>query len=161
KGRGSSGQRRPSLRKRERKPLRARLRNVGLGARNALDWIRDGRLGAPYQAQHRIVLETGILKLRHYEPSAAEAGATGGAGAAPGGGGAAAVTQGRPLLLVPPLMVTADVYDISPELSAVIWLAGQGIDVYVADFGVPEIEEGGLARTIDDHVLAVDSAITF
>ena len=105
--------------------------------KNAVEILREGRLGAPYRARYDVVVEEGILKLRHYASDA----------------------QGPPLLLVPPLMVTSEVYDISPELSAIGFLAAQGIDVWVADFGAPEEEQGGFQRTVDDHVVAVDLAV--
>ena len=65
----------------------------------------------------------------------------------------------EPVLLVPPLMVTAQVYDISPPLSSVALLANQGMDVWLCDFGSPETEEDGLKRTLDDHLMAIDAAI--
>ena len=64
----------------------------------------------------------------------------------------------EPVLLVPPLMVTAQVYDISP-LSSVALLANQGMDVWLCVFGSPESEEDGLKRTLDDHLMAIDAAI--
>jgi putative long chain acyl-CoA synthase len=67
--------------------------------------------------------------------------------------------RGRPLLLVPPLMVTSAIYDISPDLSAVGYLTAQGADVWLADFGAPEAQAGGLERTLDDHVLGVSDCI--
>ena len=70
-----------------------------------------------------------------------------------------APAQGAALLLVPPLMVTSEIYDISPELSAVSWLGGRAVDVWLVDFGRPEDAEHGLERTLDDHVLAVDACI--
>jgi putative long chain acyl-CoA synthase len=108
--------------------------------------MREGRLGAPYEAPNEIVFSSGIMALRRFHSTPAQGDA---ARAAP------------PILLIPPLMVTAQVYDISPDLSAVGYLAGRGLDVYVTDFGSPEDKEGGLERTIDDHVLAVDAAVTF
>lgn len=67
---------------------------------------------------------------------------------------------GRPvLLLVPPLMVTAEVYDVAPDLSAVTALVAAGVDTWVVDFGAPEREEGGMSRTLDDHVHAVVEAV--
>lgn len=67
--------------------------------------------------------------------------------------------SGPPILLVPPLMLTADVFDVSPPVSAVRTLGGQGIDVWVIDFGSPEHETGGLERTLADHVRAVSAAV--
>lgn len=67
---------------------------------------------------------------------------------------------GRPqVLLVPPLMLTADVFDVSPQASGVRTLIEHGIDPWVIDFGSPEQEPGGLKRTLADHVLAIDAAI--
>ncbi len=65
-----------------------------------------------------------------------------------------------PVLLIPPLMLSADVWDVSPEASAVETLEAAGTDPWVVDFGSPEEEEGGLERSLSDHVLAVSEAIT-
>jgi putative long chain acyl-CoA synthase len=56
-------------------------------------------------------------------------------------------------------MVTADVYDISPDDSAVRLLLAHGIAPWVVDFGSPDEEKGGLERTLDDHVRAVIESI--
>ena len=63
------------------------------------------------------------------------------------------------MLLVPPLMLAAEVYDVAPSTSAVTILHEHGVDPWVVDFGAPEREEGGLERTLDDHVLAVSDAV--
>ena len=69
-------------------------------------------------------------------------------------------SSGRPAaVLVPPLMLTADVYDVSEKTSAATILHGRGIDPWVVDFGDPEQEEGGRQRTLSDHVLAVNQAV--
>ncbi|HVJ93946.1 MAG TPA: AMP-binding protein, partial [Labilithrix sp.] len=62
-------------------------------------------------------------------------------------------------LLVPPLMLTADVYDIAPDVSAVATLLSLGIAPWVVDFGAPEREVGGMSRSLDDHVRAVARAV--
>lgn len=121
---------------------------------NAFDWRRAlentfkiaNRRGAaaPYQHPFIVAFEDRRVALRHYPQS-------------PTLGPA----RGRPLLLVPPLMVTSAIYDISPDLSAVAWLASQSADVWLADFGAPESKAGGLLRTLDDHVLAVSDCIDF
>lgn len=120
-----------------------RLRRVGLAWQNALEIARAGRLTAPYGAPFEIVHEERVYRLRRYArvPDA---------GVQP---------IGAPLLLVPPLMVASEVYDISPDVSAVAYLARQGVDVWLVDFGAPEREEGGMNRTLDDHVRAVSEAI--
>jgi putative long chain acyl-CoA synthase len=48
---------------------------------------------------------------------------------------------------------------LAPAISAVAHLAAAGIDPWVVDFGAPENEEGGLERTLTDHVLAVSDAV--
>src|SRR5688572_14849006 len=120
-----------------------RLRRVGLAWQNALEIARAGRLTAPYGHPFEVVHEAGVYKLRHYqgerEPGTARVAA--------------------PLLLVPPLMVASEVYDIAPEVSAVAFLIRQGVDVWLVDFGAPEREAGGMDRTLDDHVRAVSDAI--
>ena len=119
-----------------------RLRRVGLAWENALEIARAGRLTAPYGAPFEVIHEERVYKLRHY-----------------------AATDGtpqrvqQPLLLVPPLMVASEVYDISPDVSAVAYLTRQGVDVWLVDFGAPEREEGGMNRTLDDHIRAVSEAV--
>ena len=66
---------------------------------------------------------------------------------------------GPPVVLVPPMMLAADVYDVSPASSAVTVLHDHGSDPWVVDFGAPEHEEGGLERNLADHVVAVSDAI--
>ena len=122
--------------------LQKGLARLSKGAKNTIEVLREGRMGSPYRAPFDLVMEEKNFRLRHYQ--------------APEG---AAQPVRQPMLLVPPLMVSSEIYDISPELSAVSWLGSQGIDVWLVDFGVPEQEEGGLERTLDDHVLAVDRCV--
>jgi putative long chain acyl-CoA synthase len=114
------------------------LAQLGRGVDNALTLLREGRISAPYAAPFEVALETPVYKLRRY-------------GSPP--------NDGPALVLVPPLMLASEVYDISPELSAVQFLLAQGVDVWIVDFGRPEAQEGGLERTLDDHVLAVSTAL--
>jgi polyhydroxyalkanoate synthase subunit PhaC len=46
--------------------------------------------------------------------------------------------QRIPLLLVPPLGVTADTYDLMPHRSLVRYMAARGFQVYMVDWGKPE-----------------------
>jgi putative long chain acyl-CoA synthase len=57
------------------------------------------------------------------------------------------------------MMLAAEVYDVSPTTSAVTILRENGVDPWVVDFGAPEREEGGLERTLADHVIAVSDAV--
>ncbi len=118
------------------------LERLRLAGRNAFTILREGRLGAPYAAPFEVAHEDSIFRLRHYGSAAA--------GTKP---------QRPPILLIPPLMVASEVYDISPELSAVAALGAAGLDVWLIDFGAPEHQRGGMERTLDDHVRAVSSAI--
>lgn len=124
--------------------LQKRLARLGKGAKNTLEVLREGRMGSPYRAPFEIEIEEKTFRLRRYLPLED-------------------VPQSvpSPLLLVPPLMVSSEIYDISPELSAVSWLLARGFGVWLVDFGVPEQEEGGLERTLDDHVLAVDQCVEY
>ncbi|MBL9014084.1 MAG: alpha/beta fold hydrolase [Myxococcales bacterium] len=120
-----------------------RLRRLGLAWQNGLEIARAGRLTAPYGAPFEVMHEERVYRLRRYQ-------------AMPDPG----VTPiAAPLLLVPPLMVASEVYDISPDVSAVAALSRWGVDVWLVDFGAPEREEGGMDRTLDDHVRAVSEAI--
>ncbi len=120
-----------------------RARRLGLAWQNALEIARAGRLTAPYGFPFEVIHEERVYRLRRYERSP-ESGVT---------------PIAAPLLLVPPLMVASEVYDISPDVSAVAYLSRQGVDVWLVDFGAPEHEEGGMSRTLDDHIRAVAGAI--
>src|SRR5205807_2659792 len=93
---------------------------------------------------YEIAGEHRVYKLRHYYPD---------------GDGDSARPPGPPILLVPPMMLAAEVYDVSPATSAATILHEHGVDPWVVDFGAPEKEEGGLERTLADHVLAVSDAV--
>jgi putative long chain acyl-CoA synthase len=109
-------------------------------ARNALEVARFGGFDTGEEgAAMEVVHQHPTYRLRRYFPGADE---------------------GRPpILLVPPMMLAADVYDVSPDTSAVTVLHEGGVDPWVVDFGSPEHEEGGLNRTLSDHVLAVSDAV--
>ncbi len=115
------------------------LRRLGSTAQNALEVARFGGFDTDEDASpSEVVTEQRVYRLRHYFPEA--------------GGGPA-------VLLVPPLMITAEVYDVSSRSSAVGVLRRLGADPWVVDFGAPEREPGGLERTVTDHVLAVSDAV--
>jgi putative long chain acyl-CoA synthase len=113
---------------------------LGAAAQNALEVARFGGLEtgdehSPYEvfSEHR------VYRLRRYFPSD---------------------TDGRPaVVLVPPMMLSAEVWDVAPSSTAVGSLHAHGIDPWVVDFGAPEREVGGLERTLTDHVLAVSDAV--
>ncbi len=113
---------------------------IGAAAQNALEVARFGGLqtgeeAAPYE----VVAEQTMYTLRRYFPDAP--------------------SSGSPVVLVPPMMLAADVYDVSPSASGVTTLYDNGVDPWVVDFGEPANVEGGLERTLSDHVVAVSDAV--
>lgn len=56
-----------------------------------------------------------------------------------------------PIILVPPLMVTTDIFDLVPEHSFANLLLESGFNVYLVDFGKPDISDAHIK--IDDYVL--------
>lgn len=124
------------------KALVGPIRRVVATAQNGLEVIQLGGLetGAtpsPFQVEHR----TPMYRLRHYFPDSATA------------------ETGPPIVLVPPMMMSADVYDVTRDGGAVGMLHTMGIDTWVVDFGSPESEEGGWDRTLADHIVALDEII--
>jgi len=122
------------------KTITAPVSRVGAAAQNALEVARFGGLATDDEpAPYEVVAEERVFKLRRYYPGTDD--------------GAPAV------VLVPPLMLAAEVYDVSRRSSAVTILHEHGVDPWVIDFGAPEREKGGLERTLADHVLAVSDAV--
>jgi putative long chain acyl-CoA synthase len=108
---------------------------------NGLEIARFGGLGEREPSPYEVVVEDDNHKLRRYFPERDP--------------------RGRPpALLVPPLMLSAEIWDVAPESSAVASLLAGGADPWVVDFGSPEQEAGGLERTLTDHVVAVDRAVS-
>ena len=122
------------------KTITAPVSRVGAAAQNALEVARFGGLVTDDEpSPYEVTTEERVFKLRRYYPG---------------------TNQGAPaVVLVPPLMLAADVYDVSRRSSAVTILHEHGIDPWVIDFGAPEREKGGLERTLGDHVLAVSEAV--
>ena len=118
------------------------LGRLGSTAQNALEVARFGGLETDEEATpYEVVARGRIYRLRRYLADGP-------------------VTEtAPPVLLVPPLMLSAEVYDVSPSASAVRILRQHGADPWVLDFGSPEREEGGLERSLADHVVAVGDAL--
>ena len=114
---------------------------VAATARNVTEVVRFGGLETDEQASPFVVEAIQRnYRLRHYFADDVPPGAT-------------------PVVLVPPLMITTEVWDVSPKTSAVASLHAAGIDTWVVDFGRPDREVGGLQRTMTDHVVAVADAV--
>jgi putative long chain acyl-CoA synthase len=119
---------------------------LGAAAQNALEVARFGGLDGGQQRSPFVVAgEDRIHRLRHYGTDTdAESGDE---------------ALSAPVLLIPPMMLAADIYDVSPSASAVTMLRAVGIDPWVIDFGSPEEQPGGLERTLADHVVAISAAV--
>ena len=114
-------------------------------AQNGLEVLRYGGLetGAvpsPFQ----IVQSVPMYRLRRYFPPDTRPGAT---------------PAGPPVLMVHPMMMSADMWDVTRDEGAVGILHKAGIDPWVIDFGSPDKVEGGMDRNLADHVVALNEAI--
>ncbi|HEX9175412.1 MAG TPA: acyl-CoA synthetase [Mycobacterium sp.] len=114
-------------------------------AQNGLEVIRYGGLEtgsvpSPFQ----IVESTPMYRLRRYFPPDNRNGQT---------------AVGPPVLMVHPMMMSANMWDVTREDGAVGILRNAGIDPWVIDFGSPDRVEGGMERTLADHIVAVSEAI--
>lgn len=114
-------------------------------AQNGLEVLRYGGLetGAvpsPFQ----IIESVPMYRLRRYFPPDARPGAT---------------PPGPPVLMVHPMMMSADMWDVTRDEGAVGILHAAGLDPWVIDFGSPDKVEGGMDRTLADHVVALSEAI--
>jgi putative long chain acyl-CoA synthase len=114
-------------------------------AQNGLEVLRYGGLetGAvpsPFQ----IIQSVPMYRLRRYFPPDARPGAQ---------------RPGPPVLMVHPMMMSADMWDVTRDDGAVGILHKAGIDPWVIDFGSPDKVEGGMDRNLADHVVALSEAI--
>jgi putative long chain acyl-CoA synthase len=125
----------------ERVGLAKRTDQLGAMAMNAAQLLmhggfETGEKGSPFE----VVAKEPMYRLRRYFPDSD--------------------STGRPaVVLVPPMMFVADVYDVSSSSSAVSVLHEHGIDPWVVDFGAPEHEQGGLQRTLADHIVATSEIV--
>lgn len=108
---------------------------------NAVEVLRFGGLQTDEESSpFEIVARRPMFRLRRYYPPAEE----------DAGRGGVRVDDDEaprpPIVLVPPMMISADVWDVSPSTSAVAALHAAGMDPWVIDFGAPDLEAGGLER---------------
>ncbi|MDV7136696.1 AMP-binding protein [Williamsia muralis] len=116
------------------------LDRVVATAQNGLEVIRYGSLETGTRpAPFRIEETVPMYQLRRYFPDE------------PG--------DGPPVVLVPPMMVSANVYDVTADNGAVTVLHRNGLDPWVVDFGSPDKVVGGMDRTLADHVVAISEVI--
>ena len=114
-------------------------------AQNGLEVLRLGGLetgSVPSPSQ--IVESVPMYKLRRYFPPDSRPGQP---------------PVGPPVLMVHPMMMSADMWDVTREEGAVGILHANGLDPWVIDFGSPDKVEGGMRRNLADHIVALSQAI--
>jgi putative long chain acyl-CoA synthase len=114
-------------------------------AQNGLEVIRLGGLetgSAPSPSQ--IVESVPMYKLKRYFPPDSRPGQP---------------PAGPPVLMVHPMMMSADMWDVTRQDGAVGILHASGLDPWVIDFGSPDKVEGGMRRNLADHIVALSQAI--
>jgi putative long chain acyl-CoA synthase len=114
-------------------------------AQNGLEVLRLGGLetgNSPSPSQ--TVESTPMYKLRRYYPPDSRPGHP---------------QAGEPVLLVHPMMMSANMFDVTREDGAVGILHAAGLDPWVIDFGSPDKIEGGMRRTLADHIVALSESL--
>ncbi len=114
-------------------------------AQNGLEVLRLGGLEtgtapSPFQ----VVESVPMYKLRRYFPPDNRPGQP---------------PAGPPVLLVHPMMMTANMWDVTRAEGAVGILHAAGLDPWVIDFGSPDKVEGGMRRNLADHIVALSEAV--
>lgn len=127
---------------------------------NAFDWLfHNDRLVKSGQTPHAVIHRGDPMSVRYYPPDEQ--------GHIPlADGSTLAVAKRRhavPLILVPPLGVTTETFDLMPQRSLVRYMAARGFKVYLICWGRPERRHAGLAmrdyadRMMREAVAAVQS----
>jgi putative long chain acyl-CoA synthase len=114
-------------------------------AQNGLEVLRLGGLetgSVPSPSQ--TVESVPMYKLRRYFPPDSRPGQP---------------PAGPPVLMVHPMMMSADMWDVTREDGAVGILHASGLDPWVIDFGSPDKVEGGMRRNLADHIVALSQAV--
>lgn len=87
-------------------------------------WREDD--GAKKPLKYKLLIDEPTLKVRRYESRKRK-------------------RSRIPVLLVPPLMITADVFDLHPKRSIVRSLLDRGFDVFLVDYGKPRRRDRNLS----------------
>ncbi len=114
-------------------------------AQNGLEVLRLGGLetgNSPSPSQ--VVESVPMYKLRRYFPPDSRPGHP---------------QAGPPVLLVHPMMMSANMWDVTRDEGAVGILHAAGLDPWVIDFGSPDQVEGGMRRNLADHIVALSEAL--
>lgn len=95
---------------------------------HAVEWHQTGTMMSTAKAPYRLVHQDVDLSIMHFRSSQA-------------------LVHSTPVLLIPPLGVTPEIYDLRPEHSFVRALLNAGLDLYMIDFGVPDLSDRQKALT--------------
>ena len=105
--------------------IAAPVGRIGAAAQNALEVARFGGLTTDDEpAPYEVTTEQRVFRLRRYYPP----GGTASDETAPDGTASDETAPAPQMLLVPPLMLAAEIYDVSPTTSAVSLLHEHGVD---------------------------------
>ena len=114
-------------------------------AQNGYEVARFGGLDTgAVPSTFQIVESTTMYKLRRYFPPDNRPGRP---------------KPGPPVLMVHPMMMSANMWDVTKDEGAVGILHDAGLDNWVIDYGSPDEVEGGMERTLTDHIVALSNAI--
>ncbi|MBV9512465.1 MAG: acyl-CoA synthetase [Mycobacteriaceae bacterium] len=114
-------------------------------AQNGLEVLRLGGLETGSQpSPSQIVESASMYKLRRYFPPDSRPGQS---------------PPGAPVLMVHPMMMSANMWDVTRKDGAVGILHNAGLDPWVIDFGSPDKVEGGMRRNLADHIVALSQAV--
>ncbi|MDN5757108.1 MAG: acyl-CoA synthetase, partial [Tomitella sp.] len=128
------------------KTVAGTVNRVVATAQNGLEVLRLGGLEMePEKSPFEVVERRPMYRLRRYFPESSHT--------------VDGVSDRPAVLLIPPMMLDADVYDVTRSKGGTGVLHDHGIDPWVIDFGSPEREAGGLARNLADHIVAVSQAV--
>ena len=109
-------------------------------ATNAADWFfRKEILIQSGKTEYDVIAEHLPMRVRYYAPSNPTSGA--------------ALQHAVPLVLVPPLGVTTETFDLMPDRSLVKAMIEAGYRVYVIDWGKPERKDGHLGLFDYSHTM--------
>lgn len=107
-------------------------------ATNAADWFfRKEILIQSGKTEYEVIAEHLPMRVRYYAPEA----------------GSTANVHSVPLVMVPPLGVTTETFDLMPDRSLVKSMVEAGFRVYLVDWGKPERKDGHLGLFDYSHTM--------
>ena len=108
------------------------LEKTFLRAINGLEVLVKKDIRPPSNTNKKLLYQERNLSLYHYTPNLENA-------------------YEIPIVLVPPLMTTTDIFDLNSQHSLAMTLIENGFNVYLVDFGKPDKNDAHLK--IDDYIL--------